>query len=196
MMAASSTTRRWRPRRLACALYRDRRGVAALEFAMLFPILLILLLGTIEVGYVMMVDATLELAVRDASRYGMITPTEGTETRDQRIRDTVTGWVGRWMADPSVIDIDMLAYRAIDNIGEPEPFSDDNGNGVWDEGEEYTDVNGDHVWSADMGRASAGGREEIVLYTIDFSIPSLTGIPTLAGIDAFHFNRRIVVQNE
>lgn len=183
-----------RARRLGC--WRDDRGVSALEFAMLFPILLLLLLGTVEIAFIMMIDASLELAVRNASRYGMISPTSETASRDERIRTIVEDWLGRWLSDPAQITIDVRTYSAFDNIGEPEPFADDNGNGTWDAGEDYEDLNDDGRWNADMGTAGAGGREEIVLYDISFSRPTITGILTLAGIDRYEFGRRIVVQNE
>lgn len=182
------------PRRPGC--WRDQRGVSALEFAMLFPLLLLLILGTVEIAFVMMIDASLELAVRDASRYGMISPATAAETRDQRIRDIVENWLGRWLSDPQDIAIDVRTYAAFDNIGEPEPFADDNGNGTWDAGEDYQDLNDDGVWNADMGTAGAGGREEIVLYDVSFTRPTVTGILTMVGIDAYRFDRRIVIQNE
>lgn len=175
---------------------RDTRGTAALEFAILAPLIITLLLGIMELGFVAMVDASLEMAIRQAARYGMVTPDADSKPRNDRIREIVESWVGRWLARPDDIDIRILSYPAFDNIGEPEPFQDDNDNGTWDPGEAYKDLNEDGTWNADMGTAGAGGREEIVLYEIAFARPTLTGIPILAGIDQWRFSRRTAVQNE
>ena len=47
-----------------------------------------------------------------------------------------------------------------------------------------------------MGLASAGGRGDIVTYRVWFERPSFTGILKLVNVDLYHFERRIVVQNE
>ncbi len=39
-----------------CKLWRDRRGVSAVEFALIAPFMILLLVGTVELGDVMMAD--------------------------------------------------------------------------------------------------------------------------------------------
>ncbi|KJS36043.1 MAG: hypothetical protein VR70_14590 [Rhodospirillaceae bacterium BRH_c57] len=171
-------------------------GIAAMEFAMVFPVLFLLLLGVVEMGFVMMIDASLERAVRDASRYGITGAAPDGATRTERIREMVEERVARWLDNPSQITLDTRVYGAFDNIGEPEPFTDLNDNGTRDAGEPYDDLNGDGVWNSDMGAAGEGGREEIVVYTVEFNRPTVTGILSLVGIDRYDFSRRVVVQNE
>lgn len=177
-------------------LLTDTGGIAAMEFALVFPVLFLLLLGVVEMGFVMMIDASLERAVRDASRYGITGATPDGATRAERIREMVEERVARWLDNPNQITLDTRVYGAFDNIGEPEPFTDLNDNGTRDAGEPYDDLNGDGVWNSDMGAAGEGGREEIVVYTVEFSRPTVTGILSLAGIDRYDFSRRVVVQNE
>jgi Flp pilus assembly protein TadG len=52
-------------------LWRDKRGVTALEFALVFPIVMLFILGTLELDRVMYMQLQLQAAVADASRYGM-----------------------------------------------------------------------------------------------------------------------------
>jgi hypothetical protein len=51
-------------------LWRNCRGVTALEFALVFPITLLFILGTLELDRVMFMKLQLQAAVADASRYG------------------------------------------------------------------------------------------------------------------------------
>ncbi len=55
----------WLPRWL-----RDERGTAIVEFALIFPVLLIMLLATIDFGRMMAVGASLAAAARDGARQG------------------------------------------------------------------------------------------------------------------------------
>lgn len=53
--------------------YRDRRGTAALEFALVMPVLLLLLGGLVEFGWAVWSDSALCNAVSQASYYGFLT---------------------------------------------------------------------------------------------------------------------------
>lgn len=50
-------------------LWRDRRGVAALEFALIAPALFLLTVGIIDVGRMMWMASTLDHAAREGARY-------------------------------------------------------------------------------------------------------------------------------
>ena len=52
---------------------RDERGTAIVEFALIFPVLLIMLLAIIDFGRMMAVAASLAAAVRDGARMGAAT---------------------------------------------------------------------------------------------------------------------------
>jgi Flp pilus assembly protein TadG len=55
-------------------LLRDCRGSAAAEMALVLPILLVLLFGSVELGYYFMSEHVVDKAVRDASRYAARLP--------------------------------------------------------------------------------------------------------------------------
>lgn len=55
-------------------LLRDRSGAAAAEMALVLPILLILIFGSVEVGYYFLSEHVVDKAVRDASRYAARLP--------------------------------------------------------------------------------------------------------------------------
>jgi Flp pilus assembly protein TadG len=58
----------------ASHLLRDRTGGAAAEMALVLPILLILIFGSVELGYYFMSEHVVDKAVRDASRYAARLP--------------------------------------------------------------------------------------------------------------------------
>jgi Flp pilus assembly protein TadG len=176
-------------------LLADRRGmVLTVEVAMLLPMLLLLTAGAIEAGLMLMTDASLEMAVRMASRYG-ITGAGGAD-RETTIRKIILAGVGRWMGDKGTLTLDMKVYTSFDNIGKPEPFVDANNNGTWDEGETYTDSNKNGHWDPDMGIAGAGGAGDVMLYSVTISRPGFSGVLGIAGITQLTFSRQMAVQNE
>ncbi len=57
-----------RPTRLGVRLGADKAGATAIEYAIVLPALLLLLLGTVDVGRVFWVQVTLDRAVQAAAR--------------------------------------------------------------------------------------------------------------------------------
>lgn len=62
---------------LACirAIARSNRGVSALEAALILPIILFVLLGTLKFGEILYARSAMNSAVEEASRYATIYPT-------------------------------------------------------------------------------------------------------------------------
>jgi Flp pilus assembly pilin Flp len=154
-------------------LGRDDRGAAAVQFAVLAPALLLLVLGSFEVAIMLFVSGTMEAAVLAASRAGVTGFTEDGVSREERIRDIILDrTLGFVDMDRAVMR--TLVYSNFDQIGQPEPFTDENGNGVHDGGEPFNDVNGNGEWDDDMGSAGLGGPGDIVLYDIEYEMGAVT----------------------
>ncbi len=77
-----------------------RRGAAVVEMAVVTPLLLLMLFGIIEFGWVFMVQNTLTNAAREACRVGVL---QG--TTDQDIRDRFNEAVSVTGLDDSVLTI-------------------------------------------------------------------------------------------
>ena len=74
-MKATSMSRIWRRTRLALArLWHDRSGIAAIEFAMVVPVMLVMLFGTIELSSGVAVDRKVTLIARTVSDLVSQTP--------------------------------------------------------------------------------------------------------------------------
>ncbi len=72
---------------LAC----DRRGVAAVEFAVILPVLAVALMGTIDLGSAIQQALRLEAAARAGAQYAMSTPTDQAGI-ESAVRNALTGW--------------------------------------------------------------------------------------------------------
>jgi len=186
-----------------------KRGSTGLEFAFMIPILLLLTAGAMEVGVILMTDASLEIAVHDAARYGMATSSIADGNRDQIIRDTVRKYMNRWIKTDDQITITTKSYKSFSNVGQPEPVNSVlHPDGTCDASCvpcsgtsvtascDYVDVNANGHWDADMGSSGAGGTGDIVVYSVTLTRPSFTGVIHLAGLQKLTFSRSLVIQNE
>jgi len=176
---------------------RCQKGVSALEFALVAPVMLLLITGIIDLMLVMFVTSLMEGGLRDGSRLGRIgfqpVGTTREEAVAQKIADATIG-----LLDMSQVQITTKVYQDFSSIGQPEPFTDANGNGSFDAGEPYTDVNGNGAWDADQGVAGLGSPNNVVLYTVRYDWTLLT--PLLPAIlpsgSTFPIEASLAVRNE
>jgi Flp pilus assembly protein TadG len=75
-------------------LRRDRRGVAAIEFAILAPVLFTLLFGIVEMGRMFYVRHALEYATEQAARYYMLHPTSDSGSVTTYLQGQMAGGMG------------------------------------------------------------------------------------------------------
>ncbi|MEZ5932179.1 MAG: pilus assembly protein [Alphaproteobacteria bacterium] len=183
-----------------CDVFRKCRklgeaGQAIVEFAFVAPALLGLLCGIFEFSGIMFAQTLLEGGARQASRYGIT----GSETAEvsreamilQIIEDNSYGII-----DVDDIEMDTLVYDNFSDVGQPEPFTDANGNDAFDEGEEFDDINGNGTWDEDMGRAGLGGPGDVVVYRLHYDWTIM--IPLFRPIfgDAIALDANVAVRNE
>ncbi len=176
-------------------ILRNRRGAAAVEMALVGPVMLGALVATIELGLVLVVNIGIEAAVRDAARYGITG--QGTEAaRVTAIRSIIADKTFG-LVDMDTISIDTKVYPTFSAAGKAETFTDANGNGAWDQGEPLQDVNGNGVWDEDPGVPGMGGAGQIVLYTVSYGLPLIAVVTRdLFGTDVLSLSTKIVVRNE
>ncbi len=178
-------------------LRRSERGATALEFSFVMPILVLLVLGSIEFSMIAFASALLEGGLREASRFGITGQVPEGTTREQYIVDVMNAH-GNGVVRLTEEDVSVLTYPNFSKIGQPEPFTDENGNGSYDSGEPYTDVNCNNQWDSDMGLAGAGAGGEVVLYSVTYDLPLMTGyLNGIIGNDGkFPLAANVAVRNE
>ncbi|MBQ1498751.1 MAG: pilus assembly protein [Sphingomonas sp.] len=158
-------------------ILRDRRGATVVEFAFVLPVMLVLMMGMMELGYQAYVQSVITGAVQKAGRDSGIqgaTPA----SIDARVLAQVQAVApGATFAAGYPTRSSYTSFSAV----APEPFVDTNGNGVRDPGECYTDVNGNGQWDADAGRAGQGGPNDVTVYTAAITYGRLFPVARLLG---------------
>lgn len=169
------------PRKRLRGLYRRlghaREGVTAVEFAMAAPVLIVLLMGTFDIGHMAYVNSVLHGAVEDAARNGTL-ETADTKVLDQSIQ-TIVGTV----APNATITTTRSSYYDFTDVARAESFNDKNNNGTCDAGEAYVDENKNGQWDANIGKSGNGGPNDVVLYTVKATYKPLFPIPGLTNAD-------------
>lgn len=178
-------------------LLTQRTGTAALEFAFALPIVLVLVTGTIEFAILSFADTLLEGGLREAARFGItgLDPDDGSREAQivSIVNDNAAG-----LFTISASDVETRVYQDFSDIGEPEPYTDSNGNDQYDDGEPYTDVNCNDQWDEDMAAAGAGGGNDVVVYTITHEHNTITGFldPIIAPDGTITLQASVAVRNE
>ena len=176
---------------------QQQDGVTAVEFAVVAPVFMLLLCGIIEFAMIMMVYNVMEGATAISSRLGKTGYSSPNVTRQQTIINAITARAGS-LIDPAKLTVTSKFYKQFDQIGDPEPYIDTNGNGVHDAGEPYTDINGNGQWDPDMGSSGYGSSGDVVVYTVNYPWPISTPIiNSLVGSGGnYNITTHAVVKNE
>ncbi len=155
---------------------RNDDGSAAIEFSFTAPLLILTIVGIMEFSMILFLNSVLEGSLRDAARFGItgFTPT-GVNREDVIIDKVQSATMG--LVPITASNITTLAYSDFSEVGQPEPYIDDNpANGMYDAGESFTDVNGNGQWDADMGTPGLGGACDVVVYRVETQWSLMLGL--------------------
>lgn len=163
------------------ALSRDERGVTIVEFALVAPVLCLVLLGAFDISHTLYTRAALQGIVQKTARDSTLESSSVAAQQtalDNKVKDQV-----RALANNATIDITRRYYRTFSEAAaaRAEVFTDTNSNGVCDAGEPYEDANRNNVWDKDGGDDGQGGAKDTTLYTVTMSYPRFFPIYNLVG---------------
>jgi Flp pilus assembly protein TadG len=171
------------------------RGTAAMEFAFVAPIFIGMVGAIMEFSGIMFVQTLLEGSAREASRYGITGFTQEGVSRDEQIlqivEDNTFGII-----DLDELQMDTLVYENFGDVGQPEPFTDQNANEAYDAGEPFNDINGNGTWDEDMGAAGLGGPGDVVVYRMSYDWSIIIPLFRPFFGDAITLQANIAVRNE
>ena len=170
-------------------------GQAIVEFAFIAPVLLGLLCGVFEFSGILFAQTLLEGGARQASRYGITGASTAGISREDMILQIIDE-NAHGVIDTNEIDMETLVYQSFADVGQPEPFTDANSNGVFDEGEEFEDINGNSQWDEDMGQAGLGGPGDIVVYRLHYDWTIMIPLFRPFFGDAIGLDANVAVRNE
>ena len=144
------------------SLLRDNRGVTVIEFALIAPVLMIVLMGLFDLSYNMYTTEMLQGAIQKAARDSTIEGAAG----DPAKLDAIVTRAVRAVAPGATLSFDRKSYANFTDAARPEDYTDVDANGTCNNGEPFEDTNGNGTWDLDPGKTGFGGARDAVLYTV------------------------------
>lgn len=164
--------RRFSLRRVtAGALRRDEAGVTVVEFALVAPVLGLVLLATFDFGHTLYTRAVLQGIVQKTGRDAALesaSETGALAALDEKVRKQAKA-----LANNAEITITRRHYRTFSDAAaaRAEPWTDTNSNLVCDGSEPFEDINHNNVWDRDGANEGQGGAKDATLYTVTMTYP-------------------------
>jgi Flp pilus assembly pilin Flp len=158
------------------ALRRDSSGAAIIEFALILPVMSVLLLGTLDLGYRSYVNSIIQGSLHEAARMGTVggIPTSAIETR---VRDRL-----RDFSRNATITVTSRSYAEFSGVRTPETIVQDTVPiGTYNTGDCFQDFNGNGAFDLDRGRNGMGGAEDVVFFEVTMTYPHIVPVGKLLG---------------
>ena len=161
-------------------LSEDESGATLIEFAFVAPTFLLMLMGLFDLGYTVYMQSALTGAVQNAARSSALeTGAASLDAIDLEVKNHILAI----NSDADIPDPVRKSYFDYNGVGQPEVFTDTNGDGDYDVGECFEDVNDNDTWDADIGEDGVGGPNDIVLYTVTVNYDRLFPFWHMMGWD-------------
>jgi len=184
-------------RRRLRKLVGNERAATIIEFALVCPVMLILMMGLGELafqGYLQSVlTGALQKAARDSSIEGNNTTDAGTAI-DNKVKAMIGNILTKTIWDTST----RQNYSHFADVG-PEYYWDNNPkNGKYDSATEcFLDTNGNGVWDADPSTSGQGSANAVVVYQMGFTYQRLFPVARMFGWPATaHIVSRTLMKNQ
>ncbi len=165
------------PRRLASC----GRGATIVEFAIILPVFILMLMFLFDTGYYIFASSVLGGEVNAVGRNSTLeTATDANRTTlDQQLEAQVKRLVSN-----GSMTFDRVSYKSYGRAqSKAEAFNDANGNGICDNGESFDDANRNGTRDLDSGVVSGGGARDVVIYTATLTYERIFPIAAMLGWD-------------
>lgn len=165
-----------RPSAFLRRLGRDRRAVTIIEFAMIAPVLLLLLLGFFDLGYRSYASSVLQGALHDAARMATVGGYTMTQI-DARVKARLSNFATR-----STVTTTATSYYQFSGVSQPEKIVGDTVPlGSYNSGDCFEDANGSNTYDNDRGSSGTGNSDDIVRYSVTITFPRILPMGSLMG---------------
>ncbi|MEP3051712.1 MAG: TadE/TadG family type IV pilus assembly protein [Erythrobacter sp.] len=160
-------------------LLKDESGITVVEFGIVAPTLILMMIGMFDFGHQIYATAVLQGTLQNSARSATLE--NGFDLQDQIDADLESNF--QTVIPVGSVDVTRRNFASFTDIVTPEEFTDTNGDGVCNDGEPFEDVNGNANWDQDRGRDGLGGARDAVLFTATatydrmFPLAGLLGIP-------------------
>lgn len=166
-------------------LRHDHEGATIVEFALVLPPMLIVIMGGIDVSYQAYVQSVLQGALNDIARSSsMETPSlvcnEG--TLEERVGCAIKAR-SDVVARKAIYEIEVKSYYDFSGVGRSEKLvTDYNSNGRYDAGDCFADHNRNGAFDENAGAAGVGGADDVAFYKVDLTMPRLFPLQSMIGL--------------
>lgn len=163
-------------------LRQSATGISITEFGLIAPVVMTLLMGALDLGHTLYMQAVLQGAVQKAARDAGL-EAGGTSAKQTEMDTAITAQVQR-LARNATVTISRNYFRDYTKaaVRTKEPFTDTNGNGTCNGGEPYEDSNNSTAWDIDNGRVGQGGAKDNVILSTQVSYPRLFPFMRVVGL--------------
>jgi Flp pilus assembly pilin Flp len=159
-------------------LRKDQKGATLVEFAIIAPSFMLLLMGTFDIGYTVFLRATFSGAVLDAARDSTL---ETAPASQSSIDAEITRRM-QTINSSSSLSFSRQSYFDFADVARPEAVINDvDSDGECDTGDSFEDENGNGTWDADLGASGIGGPNDVVLYTVTLTYDRIFPLYGLLG---------------
>jgi Flp pilus assembly protein TadG len=165
-------------------LGRDQRGISAVEFALISPAFLTMLLGSLDLGHSLYLRAVMQGMIQKTAR-DLSLETGNTTTQQTALDGVMRKGIQTLIKVPdNKITITRRYFRDFTKAAAStaEPLTDSNANGRCDPGEQYQDSNNNGTWDKDGGDSGQGSAKDSVVYTVSVTYPRLFPVAKLIGL--------------
>jgi len=165
-------------------LISDPNGASIMEFGLIAPVVMIMMLGTMDIGHSYFVRATLDGAIQTAARSSSLEGAVSLTAQEQvdlRVKESILA-----LAPDATISSTRRYYKTFSDAALAraetviEPPTDVNLR--CDPGESFMDANNNGVWDADGGSDGQGGAKDVVIIKFKVSYPRLFPMAGLIGL--------------
>tara|TARA_B100001765_G_scaffold59384_1_gene35581 strand:+ start:266 stop:874 length:609 start_codon:yes stop_codon:yes gene_type:complete len=159
---------------------RDQAGATLVEFAIIAPTFMIMLMGAFDLGHSVYLRAVLNGSIQEAAREATLETGPGAEAAiDAKVETMV-----QKVAKSADLSFERKSYYDFTDVERSETINENSpANGKCDLGETFEDENRNGVWDADVGSAGFGGPRDIVMYTVTATYDKLFPLYGLIGME-------------
>lgn len=160
---------------------RDQGGATLVEFALIAPFFLGIVMFIFDAGYMAYARALLSGEVNAVGRASALeTATDVTRgTMDAQLEERL-----QQLVPHGEVEFGRLAFTDYGRAqARAEPFADVDGSNACDNGESFVDLNGNGRYDLDGGRTGGGGARDVVIYTVTLRYDRIFPVAGLLGLD-------------
>jgi hypothetical protein len=157
-------------------LLRADAGVTIVEFAMVLPVLCMLLMGVFELGYRSYVSSVLQGALHEAARMATVGGVSVAQI-DAHVKQRLHAF-----AHDATITTSASSYFDYGDVGMPEKITSDTAPvGMYNPGDCFEDANGNGSYDLDRGRTGLGGADDVVRYSASITYRAMFPVGAFLG---------------